>query len=981
MGTRRWICAIALAISCDGGEVIDAGDEPTDAGRADAGSDAGVELCTADPDCDDAVFCDGAERCDRASPDADARGCVSSAAPCEAPLLCVESTASCESECPDEDGDGHDEASCGGDDCDDTRAEISPDATEVCDGDDNDCDGMTDEELRARFYADADADGFGVGGDFVDACTIPAGRSAVSGDCDDTDPAVHPAAVETCNGVDDNCDTRTDEGVTTRYWPDADGDGYGVIGNDLSVLACAPPPDTAARSGDCDDTDSARSPATMEACNGIDDDCDGLLDAPGEDADGDGALSKACGGFDCDDMDPGSPVGMAEVCNDVDDDCDGSVDETLRIIGYLDADMDGVGVTSTMMTACVLPPGYVAIGGDCDDAQRTIYPGAVEECNGRDDDCDAFLDEGADVETYADADADGYGVGTALRECTPSPGRAIRSGDCDDARATVYPGAPDLCDRLDNDCVAGGASDDMDADGYLVTGATCAGGMYAGQPRTDCDDTNAARNPGAAEVCNGIDDDCDVTIDGAAANARCAALGGFHGVGTCAPTGCQLTCETNWLDCSSSFVGCETNRLGSSMSCGSCGNTCPAGQACNSGACFTRYQSQRSLDLAYVRSVAVDAANNVYATGNYYGTVDFGGTSRTAATQDTWIASYTPAMALRWVVTFGTSSSFDAGKGIAVDDAGNVYVTGWNGGTSAGGATLAVGGFLASYTTAGAFRWSRNMGNDGRAIAYDPTAGVVVVGQYAAPGFDFGGGNVPGGTSSYGNIYAASYTTAGAWRFARGWSTGGTMLNTAMTAAVAPGGEIYFTATSSNSVNYGGGVVTSGPTLVALTSGGVFRWQKRGMYAVGVDPVGNVYAAGSDPEVMSTGFPPSGAIVSYTSAGVLRWGAPYVGAVVNAIDADSAQVYVGGSYSSSSTWIGAGLMRERNGPFIGAFATSNGAHRWSYAAQIGDGSGSVSDVDIRSGPLLIGTSWGGGFNGPLFGGPRIGTGGLVWWTP
>ncbi|MCA9580090.1 MAG: putative metal-binding motif-containing protein, partial [Myxococcales bacterium] len=102
----------------------------------------------------------------------------------------------------DADGDGFSAAQ----DCNDNDAAINPDAEEVCDGIDNDCDGRADEDLGAEYYTDADGDGFGTG-NADRLCDVGGGVATVGGDCDDTNVNINPDADEDCDpDVDANCD-------------------------------------------------------------------------------------------------------------------------------------------------------------------------------------------------------------------------------------------------------------------------------------------------------------------------------------------------------------------------------------------------------------------------------------------------------------------------------------------------------------------------------------------------------------------------------------------------------------------------------------------------------------------------------------------------------------------------------------------------------------------------------------------------------
>lgn len=173
--------------------------------------------------------------------------------------------------------------------CDDGDAAVRPDATERCNEVDDDCDGAVDDEddtLDASsatvWYRDADGDGYG--DDTASACEAPAGHVATGGDCDDTNAAVNPGAVETCNEADDNCDGATDDddpgldlSSASAWHADDDLDTFGSA--PVLTTSCSPPLGAVADDTDCDDTNAAVNPAARESCNDVDDDCDGAADS------------------------------------------------------------------------------------------------------------------------------------------------------------------------------------------------------------------------------------------------------------------------------------------------------------------------------------------------------------------------------------------------------------------------------------------------------------------------------------------------------------------------------------------------------------------------------------------------------------------------------------------------------------------------------------------------------------------------------
>ncbi len=459
----------------------------------------------------------------------------------------------------DADGDGYDHSGHGGSDCDDSDASVSPAGTELCNGIDDDCDGSTDEASAvdaSTWYADTDGDGFGDAGSTTSACSEPRGYSSDASDCDDGDGAVNPAATEICNGIDDDCDgvvDPDDAADAVTWYADDDGDGFGDAG--AGSEACAQPSRTVADATDCDDGDGAVNPAATELCNGIDDDCDGVVD-PGSaadastwytDSDGDGYGDASTGtaactqpsgtavdSGDCDDGDPAVNPSATELCNDIDDDCDGVVDPASAADAstwYADDDGDGFGDPSAATSACDAPSGTAAADGDCDDGDGDVYPGAPEtwydgvdqDCDGRSDydqdedgwdhsayggddcdDLDPLINPGVEERWYDGIDDDCDGASDYDMDGDGHDHAEHGGDDCDDGDAAVYPGAPDEpYDGVITDC---DDSDEYDADGDGHDAEAWGG--------DDCDDAHSGVNPEQVEIWyDGVDQDCDGNDD------------------------------------------------------------------------------------------------------------------------------------------------------------------------------------------------------------------------------------------------------------------------------------------------------------------------------------------------------------------------------------------------------------------------------------------------------------------------------------
>ncbi len=412
-------------------------------------------------------------------------------------------------------------------DCNDADAAVHPGATEVCDALDTDenCDGSADgadASGAVAFYTDADGDGYGDAASSTLACEAGAGTSVDGSDCDDTDAAVHPGAIEACGDPDLDCDGLTGDDEpditgTSTWYADADGDGAGDASG-TAVEACAAPAGHLADATDCDDTDATVYPgATETTADGVDQDCDGG-DTCYADADGDGARSgttvasldlscadageaDAAAAVDCDDGDPTvSPSATETVGDGVDQDCDGGE------LCYADVDGDGVAGATTVASSdldCAGSGEADTAGDDCDDGDPTVYPGAFEVTGDElDQDCDGreYCYEDADDDGYRpDAISEVWSTDTDCADAGEAPS-GTPEGDCDDADAAYNPAATesDCTDPADYNCDGSTGYDDADGDGW----AAC----------EECDDADAAVNPDGSEVAgDAVDQDCDGT--------------------------------------------------------------------------------------------------------------------------------------------------------------------------------------------------------------------------------------------------------------------------------------------------------------------------------------------------------------------------------------------------------------------------------------------------------------------------------------
>lgn len=386
-------------------------------------------------------------------------------------------------------------------DCNDNNASVNPNGQEICDANDidEDCNGLADDQDpyatgKTVYFVDADHDDYGASGVSGTAyCNPPAGYAPNHSDCNDANPAINPGAQEICdpNDIDEDCDGQADDadpstiGKTT-YYPDLDHDGYGSSASSGSGFCTAPAWYTMDHS-DCNDVNPNINPGVQEICdaNNIDENCNGLADnndqnAVGKityyvDADHDNFGSSSAQGIlycdppawystsntDCNDNNPSIKPTAQEICdpNNIDENCNGLADDAdVYALGkstyYLDADLDGYGDASgNAMQYCDPPANVVSNNNDCNDTLSTAYPRAQEICNMLDDDCDGEIDENLGTYFFADEDNDGYGNANAMvYSCFAPPGYVADNTDCNDANSAMHPGASDICDGIDNNC-------------------------------------------------------------------------------------------------------------------------------------------------------------------------------------------------------------------------------------------------------------------------------------------------------------------------------------------------------------------------------------------------------------------------------------------------------------------------------------------------------------------------------------------------
>ena len=467
-----------------------------------------------------------------------------------------------------------------GGDCNDEDEIISPAADfELCDGIDNNCDGLVDlsfggNPMVESCYAGPDGTaGFGICVEGISICQGGAWSQCIG--------QVLPLT-EVCDAIDNDCDKLVDEGEDDEPLSE---ECYEGVASTLGVGECAAGSKTcfAGKWTSCQD----QVLSTDEICDDKDNDCDAKTDEGcDDDEDGycdvdmvvvDGTETCPKGGGDPDYDDQGVNPGAKEICNGIDDDVDGEVDEEDALgckTYFLDQDGDGYGLIESLKCLCQPTGDYGALqAGDCNDLATNVNNGHAESCDSVDNDCDDEIDEPGALGCtpyFLDQDGDGFGVlGNSSCLCQADGDYdTTKAGDCADDDSAVNPNHPEVCDDKDNDCdnevdEIGALActnyyldEDKDGFGTGIPQCLCNSDEEAGLIAVaagDCADDADDINPGVLELCDAVDNNCDGLVDlgggGTSLVEPCyTGLEGTAGVGVC-NAGIQFCTLGNWSVC------------------------------------------------------------------------------------------------------------------------------------------------------------------------------------------------------------------------------------------------------------------------------------------------------------------------------------------------------------------------------------------------------------------------------------------------
>ncbi len=469
-------------------------------------------VCATPEECNDFRVCNGEETCtDMAcTPVSGTAIDCNDSDPCTADRCSEAMRGDCVHTTADRDEDGFGDATCaevGGvpaTDCNDDNPDVNPDAVEVCDGFDNDCNGTCDDAFTCCR---------GEVGTCTSSCGTPGTR--VCGSSCSWGVCSPPA--EECNAVDDDCNGAADDvfacvqGATASCTTSCGSTGMRTCQSDCTWSDCVAP---------------------AETCNGRDDDCDGTPDEGFSCVAGSGvSCTTSCGSTGTQTCSAtctmGACVPPAEGCTGMDDDCDGEVDETVECsAGAMESCTTSCGSTGTRTcsAACTF--------GSCTPPS--------EVCNGADDDCDGRIDETFTCVPSA--------IGTCTSSCGTTGTRTCTSS-CTWGSCTP---PVEACNGLDDNCNSKCDESFACCAGRTSTCTTTCGSIGSRTCSSTC--TNGTCNP-PAEICNGADDDCDGMIDDGFACTPGATQACTTSCGSVGTQSCQADCTFG--SCSPPMESCN----------------------------------------------------------------------------------------------------------------------------------------------------------------------------------------------------------------------------------------------------------------------------------------------------------------------------------------------------------------------------------------------------------------------------------------
>ena len=795
-------------------------------------------------------------------------------------------------------------------------------------------DGPQCEEITADGDADVDSDSDGDG----DPCEL--GYQWDGGECVDIDECE-----DDTHDCDENADcTNTDGAYSCECTDGFEGDGTECVDIDEcdgELLDCD-------ENADCTNTDGGYACECTDGYEGDGTECTDIDECGDDthDCDDNAECTNTEGGYSCECMD--GFEGDGTECVDIDE-CDGELHDC-----HENADCTNTDGGYT----CECSDGYEGDGAECTD---------IDECLTETHDCDENADCTNTDGGYTCGCIDGYeGDGT---ECTDIDECLAETDDCDenadctntDGAYTCecrdgYEGDGTECTDID-ECLADTDDCDENADCTNTDGAytcECLPGFI-----DEAGDGTLCTCPAGLTACGGacVDTDTDTDHCGACA-AVCSPA---RATAICDAGSCLIeSCDEGYTDCDEDdTTGCELHGL------------------CSWAVGFGGVGSDNSFD------VAVDESGNIYITGSFRGTTNLGGDDLTAhGFADLFIASYSSAGVHRWSQRYGGYQG-DGGYGIAVDGSGNIYVTGtFSGATDFGGGALRAEGsrnefFVASFTSGGDHRWSLDSGDatieQGQAVAVDESGNVYVTGYFEGT-MDFGEDTLT--TLGDRDIFLASFTSDGDYRWSA--SYGGTHPDEVYGVAADGDGNVYLAGMFRATVDFGGGAETSagqGDIFVAsYSTTGTHRWSHR--FGGADNDRGYAVAVFGDDTIYLTGFTngavdfgsgeaigrPSynGVLVNFTSDGVHRWSRAYnqsggVSARDVAVD-ELGNVYFTG-YMGAPVNFGGGYLRPagRRDVYV-ASLSSAGEYRWSrlFGGEAMEVSYGIS-VDGSGNVIVVGT--------------------------